>query len=212
MTPRLLCRLAVFAALIVPAITLHAQSRQENPTVADVASALRTHRRYSEAVWVLTQAHGAQPRSKMDAVADTLVAIAVGFPGNTPQAIRVRAAAMTGLMLAATGNAGGQTTGTPYPGAVERFMRIAQTAEIGTRAVALQSLAKLPATAQTIAFFRKVASSQDPVAGRAVMLLCNDMGPEGQDVARELYVSGKVTEPGAKDAIDRFAAAHGWQR
>lgn len=213
MRDRRLSRCAVVTILALAAVSpLHAQARRENPSAAEAAAALRTHRRYTEAVWVLTQVHGVQPRDKMDAVADSLVAIAVGFPGRDAEATRIRAAAMTGLMMAAKGNAGGEVGGTPYTGATERFMRIAETAkDNGVRAAALSSLTKLPATPATYAFFRKVATSQDPVARWAVNLLDTEMGAEGQAVAHDLYRSGQVTQPEAKKALAGVAMAHGWR-
>lgn len=83
----------VAVVMLVATCTLRAQPAQENPTVAQAASVLRSHGCYTEAVCVLTHVHGSQSREKMDAVADSLVAMAVGSPGNDPRAANARIAA-----------------------------------------------------------------------------------------------------------------------
>lgn len=87
-------------------------------------------------------------------------------------------------MAAAKGDAGREGDGIPYTGAAERFMRIAETASEGAFELShCECLTMLPATGETFAFLRKVPTSKNPVAGRAVILLANEMGTQAQAVA-----------------------------
>lgn len=190
---------------------LHAQPLSREPTAAEVAALLRGQGHAGGAVAVLTQAYSPQPRRKMDDIADSLVAIATGFPGDDLRGARTRGAALSTLLLAGIGTR--EVTGferpIPYAGAADRFMRIAETAQdVGISGGALRALTELPDKTRLLPFLRKVATSQNVAAWVAVTILVRDTGPEGQAIARELYGQRLVTERSAREVLDRLAAAY----
>jgi hypothetical protein len=91
-------------------------------------------------------------------------------------------------------------------------MQMAETAEdTGVRATALWGLTQLPPSVKVLPFLRQVATSQSPVAYRAVTLLASETGPDGRAIARELYRENAVTERIAKEMLSRAASAYGWR-
>jgi len=193
---------------------LACQTVRPEPNAVEVAARLRKSGQAGGAVAVLSQARGPEAAKKMDDIADSLVAIAVGFPGQDARGARTRGAALNALVLAGIGSSGvvGTSHGIPYRGAAERLKRISEAAEdVGIRATALLDLTKLPDRANLLPFLRQVATSQRPVADRAVTLLAEETGPDGQSIARNLYRNGGVTQKTAKEMLDRAAFAHGWQ-
>lgn len=208
------CQLTVAIAMCVFAARgLASQKLSREPNAIEVSALLRNSGHYGGAVSVLTQARAAEPKQTMDDIADSLVAIAIGFPGRDLRGARTRGAALRALLLAGIGSSGvvGIDHGVPYAGAEERLRRISETAEdTGIRAGALFALTKLPDKAKLLSFLRRVAMSQNPVAHEAVTLLAEETGPDGQSVARQLYLNGAVAQPLAKTMLARAAFAHGW--
>jgi hypothetical protein len=150
----------------------------------------------------------------MDEIADSLVAIAVSFPGKDPRSASTRERALTALLSAGMGASGvfGIERGVPYVGAADRLMQMVETAEdVGIRVAALEGLTRLPNKTKVLPFLRSVATSQNRMAYRAVTLLTEETGPEGQAIARELYRQGQVTQRTAKEMIDRAAGSYGWR-
>jgi hypothetical protein len=106
----------------------------------------------------------------------------------------------------------GMGRATPYAGAADRLMRIAEDGgDVGIRAAALGSLTRLTHKPKLLPFLRQVAASQNPAAFSAVSLLAQETGPEGRSIARELYLSGQITEPVAKHVAASFAGAYRWR-
>lgn len=193
---------------------LYAQAINREPNAAEVAALLRGQGHAGGAVAVLTQAYSLQPRQKMDEIADSLVAIAVGFPGDDLRGARTRGAALSTLSLAGIGTreVTGMDRAVPYTGAADRFMRIAETAQdVGISGGALRALTELPDKTRLLPFLRKVAISQNAAALVAVTILISDTGPEGQLIARELHRRRLVTERNAWEILDRLAGAYGWR-
>lgn len=204
----------VVVLTLVAASESHSQDMRGQPTAAEIAALLRTHGTYGAAVSTLTQARSPQPRQMMDEIADTLLALAISFPGTDARAASTRGAAQSAIILAGMGSSGlvGADRATPYRGAATRLMQMAESAEdVGIRAAALWGLTQLPNPGESLPFLRRIAISQSPVAYRAVTLLARETGPEGQAIARELYRASTVTEPAAKEILDRVATGYQWR-
>jgi hypothetical protein len=202
------------AALFTVSSQLRSQQPSANPTGSEVAALLRAHGNSWWAVSVLTQARGPQPIERLDEIADSLVAIAVSFPGMDFRGVTTRSAALSALASAGMGESGvvGMGHATPYAGAADRLMRIAEDGgDVGLRAAALWSLTKLPNKSKLLPFLRQVAESQNSAAFSAVTLLAQETGPEGRSMARELYLNGQITEPVAKHVAASFAGAYQWR-
>jgi hypothetical protein len=178
-------RAVAVAVALVAGSELRSQTVSPDSSAVEVAASLRRDGHAGKALLVLTQAGGRQPQQVMDEVADTLVAIAVSFPGNDASGASTRAVAQTTLLRAAKGESGavgaGIGRGIPYAGAADRFIRIAETAQdVGIRGAALWALTQLPNNAGLLPFLRQVATSQNPAAFRAVDLLADETGPAGR--------------------------------
>jgi hypothetical protein len=131
-------RAVAVAVALVAGSELRSQTVSPDSSAVEVAASLRRDGHAGKALLVLTQAGGRQPQQVMDEVADTLVAIAVSFPGNDASGASTRAVAQTTLLRAAKGESGavgaGIGRGIPYAGAADRFIRIAETAQdVGIR-------------------------------------------------------------------------------
>jgi hypothetical protein len=153
----------------------------------------------------------------MDEVADTLMRIAIAFPGMDPQDVLTRSAAQITLVRAGLGEgglamAGKEARGVPYAGAASRLRTIAESAhDIGIRAGALRGLVQVEESHQYLPFLRQVATSQNAVAWVAVTMLAEETGPAGHAIARELYRQNLVNEPTAREMLTRAASAHRWR-
>jgi hypothetical protein len=207
--------LVISAILVfVGAASLSAQRVPSNPSAAEIAAMLRTRGEAYAAVPVLTQVQSPQSRKRMDDIADSLVAIAVSFPGNDRRAITTRTAALLTLVKAGRGSSGvvGIERATPYAGAADRVMQIAEMAkDVGIRAAALDGLVGFANKAKYLPFLQQIATSRGSAALKAVTLLTMETGPEGQAVARALYRDGKVTEARAKEMLEGAAETYGWK-
>ena len=150
----------------------------------------------------------------MDAIADSLVAIAVDSVRDDPRGTATVSEAVATLLKAGLGRSGvwGIEHGVPYAGAASRLMRIAETAHhLAVRATALSLLVRLPHRTRLLPFLRQLATSQNPVAEQAVILLGNETGREGQEIGRELYRQAAVTEPSARVMLAQLAQAYRWR-
>ena len=204
----------VVVAALVPTSELRSQTIVREPSSAEVAASLREHGHVGGALAVLTQARGPHAQGNMDEIADSLVAIAVSFPGMDLRAVRTRGAAQTALVLAGMGSSGvmGNDRGIPYAGAEDRLMHIAEAPQdIGIRSSALTGLTQLPNKTRLLSFLRRIATSQNTVAWHAITLLTEDTGPGGRALAYALYREGSVTQPTAREMLDRAAAAYRWR-
>jgi hypothetical protein len=202
----------IIVAALVGVTSVHGQPMSREPTAAEVATLLRTRGHAGAAQAVLTQAYSVQPQQKMDEIADTLVVIAATFPGDDFRGAHTRGAALITLLLAGQGSSGivGINRAVPYAGAVDRLIRIAETAQdVGISGQALDALTKLPDKSRLLPFLRQIATSQNAAAWVAVGILIRETGPEGQTIARELCRGGLVKERNAWEDLDRLAAVYG---
>jgi hypothetical protein len=213
-------RLLLLVALLPVAGEAQAVDRKataaedRNATAATVAQALRFkgHARGGRAA--LTQAYGPRPQAALDAIADSMVAIATTLQGGDVRAHAIRTAALNALAAAGMGDNGivGSQRAIPYAGASARLIRIAEeAADVGIRAAALNSLKFQPNQPACLQLLSAIASSQNSVAWFAVHLLGNETGAAGQAVARQLLRAGTVTEPEAKRTLDGIAQHAGWK-
>lgn len=202
----------MIGAALAAVTSLHGQTITREPTAADVATLLRTSGHAGGARAVLTQAYSVQHRQRMDEIADTLVVIASTFPGDNLRGASTRGAALTTLLLAGQGSSGivGVDSAVPYAGAVDRLMRIAETAQdVGISGGALHALTKLPDKSRLLPFVRQIATSQHAAAWVAIGILVRETGPAGQTIARELCRNGLVKERNAWETLESLAASHG---
>jgi hypothetical protein len=191
---------------LVSASEVRCQALSSDPTPAEVAAFLRSRGQAGPAIAVLTQLRVRQSEKKMDDVADSLAAIAIGFPGTGYQPKRTRMNAQIALLEAGMGR-----TGIPYSGARDRLMRIVEESQdIGVRASALFGLMELPNRLSRLPLLKKVATSRNPIAYRAVIML-TEIDPEGRAIARELYQSGGVVDSTANETLHDMAGVYKWR-
>lgn len=203
------------SVMVIAPKSVRSQASITEPKAAEIAAALRIQGHSNGALAVLTQARRQQQQSAMHEIADSLVAIAATFPGTDIRATRTRGAALSTLLLAGQGQSGvvGITSGTPYSGAVDRLMRIAETSnDVGIRGTALWALTQVPDRTRLVPYLRNIATSQNPAAHRAIDLLNEEVGPPGRSLLLELYRGGLVTQPSAQEKLDRLAGAYGWRK
>ncbi len=195
----------VLLAANIPAI--HAQRITLDPDAAEVAGLLRSRGVAGQAVAVLTQRRGPQVQSKLHAIADSLVAIAISYPGDDARGTRTRAAARGALVNAALGLGGG----IPYAGGASRMVRIAvsSSSEAGG---ALWGISQLPNRGQALQHMEDLATSQHTIAWAAVELLSTSMGAPGLELLHRLYLQRAVTQPRAIEILNGVASYHGWSR
>ena len=166
------------ALVIATAHTSEAQA-VHRPAVADSsARQIMAHvGRASGAVWlrdVLRQADGNIPSAKLDEIADSLAARAIaGRDGRVDSAsFQLGTESTSSIALA-----GMPTTarGTPYPGALERLIRIHQHARSNSiRIQALAVMPSMPDRTRAIGYLADLAASRDATAVDAVQLLITD--------------------------------------
>jgi len=201
-------RLALLA-LLFAAPTAEAQVR---PAPSNVAARLRSDGNNWEALQILKQAWGPHAPSELDAVADTLVAIAVTMASRVhsdPADVRARklqaaSSAVETLRLAGIGPGAARYIGSP-----PRLLRIAESGA-WTAPAALLALTSQPDTNQTLRFLRQISMQDTYAAPTAVFLLAADMGVEGIDTLRGLYRAGLVVHPLARRQLDAIAAQNRW--
>jgi hypothetical protein len=128
--------------------------------------------------------------------------------------------------ILAAGNTG-RTDGTPFPGALDKLIRIHRemsppTLPLG--AVVLFDLTAMPGRERALAYLRDVAISVDATSATAVMALESEYryggaagNPPGQRaealaILRELYDRKLVKSPMALSELNRIAAWQKWPR
>lgn len=141
--------LSVLACIMVVSTEARSQKVVADVSAAEVAVLLRSNRGAGAAAAVLSRANGPQSQKKMDEIADTLVAIAVGLDGDDLETGIARAIAAGTLARAGLGHTGiaEKERAIPYAGATPRLMRIVETPnDVGIRASSLKALAALQHT------------------------------------------------------------------
>lgn len=187
---------------------VEAQQVPPEPSAGEIGALLRAEGRTGNAIRILTQQDRRYPSELMNEVADTLAQIAISLSRSSD--FSDVDAAMTAVSTLSQAGVGEQ--GTPYAGAAERLLRIAENAEPGISGGALSALSQLPDKRQVLTYLRRVAVSDDQaIAYMAVGNLGRYMGPEGLEVLRDLHRAGLVKEPLAQRELDALARYHGWK-
>ncbi len=196
----------VVAGVLLACSTSAAAQEARPVTGAMAMQALRTQGHPGTALRTLRQAGSPVDRRVMDELADSLVAFVIAYERGTPADPAVRA-------LSALGRAGERTDdeGTPYAGAGERLMRIAEAAEAGMIAGAVQLIAGLADRQEALARLSEFASSTSRSASLGIHAL-EGRGLEGQAALRSLHQRGVVRDPEARRSIESIAFRQGWGR
>jgi hypothetical protein len=145
----------------------------------------------------------AWPRARLDALADSLVAIATA-DGPLVETQRQAWAARGALR-----SAGSDSAPVPYAGAFDALVRIYHGNE-PLRAGTLSAMTRLVDQDPVFRFFIEVATSDDTTAHRGLTLLLDEFGPEGEAAVHQLYREGQVTQPLAVRVLNRIAYHRGW--
>ena len=192
--------------LVAGSLQLEAQPATKLPTTdaKEVAHQLRSRGDPGMAVQVLTQRYGPQPAAKLDAIGDTLVAVALHFRGDSSKAIYARQAALLAL---ATASKGGRD-GMPYAGGPERLLRLVNEGHSGG---ALWAITQLPDQTLALELVTGVARSNNGMARAAVEELANSLGPRGLTTLRRLFERDEIVDPEAKRTVGAIAFNLKWK-
>lgn len=207
---RMIMRRSLVLALLGVLIAVDGGVTQERGGT-DIAAALasvRSAARPGAARAILAQQRGAHSRADRDALADSLVAIAIAFKRGDPiEMDRAARAARVALASAAA-----PSRATPYEGAFEALTAIVErSGEVGVRASTLWFVAQLPNGPAVREYLAEFAVSSDELAYYAVGLLGRETGPAGLARLRRLYRDGSVVEPNAVKELAGLAEYHGWR-
>jgi hypothetical protein len=156
----------------------------------------------------LIQVWGPYPDEEVDALADTLVAVALDFSWRGDDEGR-RIGRIAPSILFSAAHWKDPTFGKPYPRAGERIAALA-LGLAGARGFVL--LARLPDRAEGLAHLRDIATSSHPRAVAAVNVLMVAAGDEGLALLRTLYDEDLVKEPRANWELQAYASGRGWER
>lgn len=201
------CVVPAMMLALAASSSLEAQRVELPRNAAGIASLLRSSGHAGPAVRILTKVEGGHPEEALDAIADSVAAIAISLSGDDPQTVRTRHHATYVLLTAGLGRGG-----TPFRGAAARLFRIAEEAsDIGDRGAALRAISLLPDKREAHQLLARVATSGSSVASTAVHILANDLGADGLAVVRELYRQRRVREPHAARELARVAEYYGWR-
>jgi hypothetical protein len=185
------------------------QAPQGDSIVARTMAVVRRDGTAASAMRLLSQTGGPRSAVALDALADSLVAVALEPVG----AGDVRLQAFRGSAISALGEAGSPRAKVPYRGAGERLFRIAQSADDpGMRGVAIFRIGGLADTPTALRLLRRIAVSDNAVAVSAIHRLSGEvLGQGGLAVLRELFTSGAVTQESARNQLEWLARKYGWQ-
>lgn len=187
-------------------VPMQAQESGSNSTAAAmVMLSLRAHGTAGDAVGILRQVDSTWSRQYLDALADSLAAFAL-----TEENSDERRAAVTYAVLALAQSGAAEGRGTPYAGAGDRLLRIAEESK-ALAGGALMSVAQLANRSEAMLKLRRLAVEDDRLAASAVDKLERYGGPEGIRVLAELYRDRSVN-PGARTLLDRIADKRNWRR
>jgi hypothetical protein len=168
--------LAVLGLCLLTPLGAGAQQRPVPPRLADSsAKAIVAHMRGNVRGLepFLRQTAGAQPRGKLDEIADSLVRI--GSRDDSP------AATSAVWTLASAGSRDSSSRkGVRYDGALDRLIRIHAEAprQSQVRGAALEAMLEVEGRGRAIDYLFRVATSTDPSAGSAMRALTFDTDPQ----------------------------------
>lgn len=169
---------------------------------------------------IMQQRHRAVSESKLDALADSLVARAIAGP-RSPSTVEVNGGLvlLPSDLLALAGDRGARQ-GAPYRGAIERLIRIHQQAtDDAVRTAALSAMPGVVGRDRGLGYLKTVATSNDATSWYAINILTIDArggswgGPrpttaeseQSDAILRALYSSRQVRNAQAKRLLDQWA-------
>jgi hypothetical protein len=164
---------------------------------------------------ILRQEGKPQPAAKLDAVADALTEVVLEESDRSTPALS---------MLSHAGHpADSMRTGTPYPGTLERLIRIHQQGS-KTPGVRTSALANMTGFPGSLPYLRSVAVSSDPSAVYAVdhlIAVAQNGGRNGflnshkdaaQEILRDIFMRSLTRERFADEGILVYGTSQGWRR
>jgi|FLOH01.1.fsa_nt_gi hypothetical protein len=179
----------------------------------DIRSALEGVRNRGNSLAVrsmLAQEGGQRSQRALDALADSLVVIAVSASSDDyPDGRNVAMAAR--LALAYSGKA---ERSRPYRGAFEALVRIFEDSDPnGTKYATLSLIAELPDHGRSVEYLSRIAVSENMMdAYTAVGLLGDRTGELGLNRLRVLFTGDEVVDTTAKERLGWIASREGWVR
>ena len=198
---------------LLPLLPASSQNRQPRATDAvGIARHIRATGRSGQAPNVLRQRWGPQPAPLLNAVADSLVAIAVAFGkasdnGRTSQ--EAASTAISSFLLAGAS----EGDGVPYRGAAVRLGKIVADGDVGVTGGAVFALTRIDDRRAGLAELARIARFPDnPAAYTAVHFLARQTGPEGLEALRLAWRRGEITQPLALRLVQSVAWHAGWSR
>lgn len=159
------------------------------------------------ALRMLQQGDAGAPASMRDALADSLVAVVIAAPVASGSDERLHSSIIDVLRASANRQAA-----TPYRGAGTRLFRIAMEAkDMGDRGGAVFAISQLSDGRDALALLRRIATSENPVATNAIVMLWDMMRDRGGlTVLQELSRSGTVKDERARRELERVSKKYGW--
>ncbi len=197
----------VLATVLFSPTILGAQV-QNSATVEAAINNLRARGAAAGAISLLAGERGGLTMGEKDALADSVVAIAIDYQEGDTQS-RYLASVAAGIAL--TSSAGPERA-VPYPRAFQALVRVYEGSKgTGSKGRVLKLMTRLPSAGRVVNFLAEAAVSPDPdPAYAAVQLLEGDLGPAGLGRLRQLFKDEAVVNPEAMELLTSFAETHGW--
>lgn len=155
----------------------------------------------------LVQVWGPSPHEEIDALADSLVAVAVDYSQRSDE-VGTRLGQRAAAILSEAAHWQHLARGEPYGRAGERLLRLAYDLAGGSGVVVL--LARLPDRAQGLAYLEEIATSTHRRAGAALNALIWYGGADGLALLRRLHDGNLVKEPHARRQLQELARRRDW--
>jgi len=193
--------------ILAAASPLAAQGRGSDQ-VSDVLERVRSGMVGDGAIAVLAQERGLYSRAERDALADSLVKIALVFETGGP--IELNTASRQAMVAIAA--AGAPERAQPYDGALSALARIFEgSGDASLRATTLWFIAKNWRGVDAREYLASVASSEDDAAYYAVGLLGRETGPPGIARLQRLHRASAIHEARALAELAIFVNYYGWR-
>jgi len=197
----------VLLSVLLPADQAHAQRTPPDTTMAAVVGAVRAGGG-ALARDILMQSRGPESPEKINALLDSLVAIALAYrPGDPMEARQAARAAQRAIGLAWS-----RLSTVPLPGAFDALARIVHESEsAGAQGASLWAMTQVDDPGPVLPFLSEIATSDHRRAEQAVMVLWQEMGPPGLAALRRFHATGAVIQPHARHQLDFIARREGWE-
>ena len=184
---------------------LAAQSGVSAISPSSIARTVRDSGKAGLAVWALNQRGNAISKATLDAVADTLVAVAIRSDSRNEFAPMAAV-----LALGSASRSGGRAS---YAGAAPRLLKIAENSDdLRVRGTAVSSIGMLPDRKSAISMLARIAQTNNPAALVAVQELSTRNATfGGLDELKTLFRNKSVTQKLARDALTEVAYRQGWK-